>query len=82
MEIKQIIEKLCNHEISKKDAIEQLLIITDGFRKNNALEFTVEEIAYSIVNNDAILKLKLPYRYSEIEGRIRKGDKVDVIFLP
>jgi len=82
MKIKEIIEKLCNHEISKQDAIEQLLIITDGLRKNNALEFTVEETAFTIENNHGILNLKLPYQYSKMEGRIKKGDKVDIVFLP
>jgi len=82
MKIKQIIEKLCNHEISKQDAIEKLLIITDGLRKNHALEFTVEETAFTIENDHGILKLKLPYQYYKIKGRIKKGDKVDVVFLP
>ena len=81
MKIKEIIEKLCNHEISKNDAIEQLAIISDGLRKKNALEFTVDEVAFTIENNHGLLKLKLPYQYSKIEGRIKQGDKVDVVFL-
>ena len=82
MKIKEIIEKLCNHEISKNDAIEKLSIITDGLRKNNALEFIVETVAFSIENAHGILNLKLPYQYSKMEGRIKQGDKVDVVFLP
>jgi hypothetical protein len=82
MKIKEIIEKLCSHEISKKDAIEQISIITDGLRKNNALEFTVEEIGFTSEENHGYLKLKLPYQYSKIDGRIKKGDKVDVVLLP
>lgn len=82
MKVKEIIEKLCNHEISKQDAIEQISIITDGFRRNNALEFTVEESGFTVENNHGYLKLKLPYQYSKMEGRIKKGDKVDVVFLP
>ena len=81
MKIKEIIEKLCSHEISKKDAIEQISIITDGLRKNNALEFTVEEIGFTSEENHGYLKLKLPYQYSKIDGRIKKGDKVDVAGL-
>lgn len=43
MKVKEIIEKLCNHEISKTDAIEQIKAITDALRKNESLEFVVEE---------------------------------------
>ena len=82
MKVKEIIEKLCRHEISKEDAIEQITIITDGFRRNNALEFTVEETGFTVENNHGYLKLKLPYQYSKIEGKIKQGDKVDVVFLP
>jgi hypothetical protein len=82
MKLKEIIEKLCSHEISKQDAIEQITIITDGLRRNIALEFTVEEIGSTSENNHGYLKLKLPYQYSKIENRVKSGDKVDVVFLP
>lgn len=82
MKVKEIIEKLCSHEISKQDAIEQITIITDGLRRNSALEFTVEEIGSTSENNHGYLKLKLPYQYSKIENRVKSGDKVDVVFLP
>lgn len=82
MKIKEIIEKLCSHEISKNDAIEQISIITDGLRKNNALEFIVEEIGFTSENNHGYLRLKLPYQYSKINGRIKKGEKVDVVLIP
>jgi hypothetical protein len=82
MKIKEIIEKLCNHEISKQDAIAEIASITDGLRRNNALEFTVEDIGCTVESNHGYLKLKLPYKYSRIEGRIKIGDKVDVVFLP
>ena len=82
MKVKEIIEKLCSHEISKQDAIEQIAVITDGLRKNNALEFDVEDVSFSVQNEHAYLKLKLPYQYSKIENRVKSGDKVDVVFLP
>ena len=82
MKVKEIIEKLCSHKISKQDAIEQIAVITDGLRKNNALEFNVEEVSFSVENNHGYLKLKLPYQYSKIENRVKSGDKVDVVFLP
>lgn len=82
MKVKEIIEKLCSHEISKQDAIEQISIITDGLRRNNALEFIVEESGFTVENNHGYLKLKLPYQYSKMEDRIKQGDKVDVVSLP
>jgi len=82
MKVKEIIEKLCNHEISKTDAIEHIKVITDGLRKNESLEFVVEEFGFTSENNHGYLKLKLPYQYSKMENKVSKGDKVDVTFLP
>lgn len=82
MKVKEIIEKLCSHEISKQDAIEQITIITDGLRRNNALELTVEESGFTVENDHGYLKLKLPYQYSKMKDKVSKGDKVDVTFLP
>jgi len=82
MKIETIINELCNSEISKYKAIEQLTKITDGLRKNNALTFTVTSVAFQCETNHGILHLELPYQYSKIEGKIKKGDKVDVIILP
>lgn len=82
MKVKEIIEKLCSHEISKQDAIEKITVITDGLRRNNALEFTVEEVGFISGDNHGYLKLKLPYQYSKMQNKVSKGDKVDVTFLP
>ena len=82
MKIKEIIKKLCNHEISKTDAIEQIKVITDGLRKNKSIQFLVEEIGFTSVNNHGFLKLKLPYQYKKMQDKFKKGDKVDVTFLP
>lgn len=82
MKVNEIIEKLCNHEISKRDAIEHIKVITDGLRKNESLEFVVEESGFTVENNHGYLKLKLPYQYSKMENKVSKGDKVDVTFLP
>ena len=81
MKINQIIEKLCNHEISKQKATQDILIIINGYRKKNALNFTVEKVYFSISKNYAILKIRLPYEYDKIEGKIKIGDKVDVRLL-
>lgn len=82
MRIKEIVEKLCNHEISKEEAIKQISIITDGLRMNDALEFIVEHTGFTSENNHGILKLKLPYEYSKMEGKVKEGDKVDVLIVP
>lgn len=82
MKIEEIIDQVCKHEISKHDALEQLTLIFDKFRKNGALEFTVEEVGSTVENNHGIIKLKLPYEYIKIKGKIKIGDKVEVIFLP
>jgi hypothetical protein len=82
MKIKDIIEKLCNHEISKFEAINQIKNITDGLRKNDSLEFIVESFAFTVGDNHGILNLTIPYGYSKIEGKIKRGDKIDVLLLP
>ena len=82
MKIKEIIEKLCNHEISKTDAIKQIKLINDGLRKNESIEFVVKSTSYSVENNHGYLGLMLPYQYSKMKNKVSKGDKVDVIFLP
>jgi hypothetical protein len=82
MKINEIIEKLCSHEITKNQAIEAISIIVNGFRNNNAIEFTVESVGFTIESKHGILELKLPYQYSRIENKVKKGDKIDVILLP
>lgn len=81
MKLKEIIDRLCNHEISKQDAIEQITIITDRLRKG-ALEFTVDEVGSMVQSDEGYLKLILPYGYSKMKGLVKTGDKVDVTFLP
>jgi hypothetical protein len=81
MKVSKIIDDLCSHEISKSEAIDMLTDIINGFRQNKSLEFVVEEIGFNI-NNDGILKIKIPYKYDEIKNRINQGDKIDVMILP
>ncbi len=84
MKISEIINQLCSHEISKQEAIVQLTEITDGLRKKNTFEFTVEEVGHIQDGHltHGYLNLKLPYRFYDIQDRVRVGDKVDVTFLP
>ena len=82
MKIKTIIENLCSHKISKRESILEIKKKFDTLRKKGSLEFEVQEISYTTVDNHAYLKLKLPYGYDKIKGKIEKGDKVDVTHLP
>lgn len=81
MKIEQIIEELCNHEISKKDAIDEIRSITDNLRRKGALEFKVEEVYGNGEYYHGYLKLVLPYKYENMK-HISAGDKVDVVLLP
>ena len=81
MKIETIIEGLVNHEITKADAIRLIRNITDGLRSKSSIEFNVEEVSFSVSANDGFLKLRLPYGYNKIEGKINKGDKVDVTLI-
>jgi hypothetical protein len=82
MKVKKIIEKLCNHEISKDQAIEEMSCIINSLRRCKSLEFNVEQVSVSVENNHGYLRLKLPYQYSKMRDKVRVGDKVDVVFLP
>ena len=81
MKVEEIINNVCNHEISKSDAIKAIKEITDSLRKQGALEFNVEAVKFGVETNDGYLELRLPYGYNKIEGKINKGDKVDVTFI-
>jgi hypothetical protein len=81
MKAQEIIERLCRHEISKGEAINQIDELINGLRKRGSLEFTVEESGFTSENNHGFLKLKLPYAYSEMID-IKKGDKVDLMPIP
>lgn len=81
MKIEQIIDKLCSHELSKTEAHERINEIINGMRNNNAIQFDVEDVSFSLPDNHGFLKLKIPFQYSEIENLINKGDKVDVVVL-
>lgn len=82
VKIKDIVENLCNHSLSKDQAIEEITNIVNGFRKGKAIEFVVDEVGFTVERNDGYLKLKIPFRYDKIERKIKAGDKVDVIILP
>lgn len=73
----QIVEQLCNHEISKEDAIKEI----ESIRKGNLIRFIVDGISSATPDNHGYLKLKLPYQYFKIENALKKGDSVDVSFI-
>ena len=82
MKIETIITDLLSHDINKSEAISRLKGITNGLRSKNSIEMEVDSIAFSVENNHGFIKLKKAYGYSEIEGLINKGDKVDVNLIP
>lgn len=82
MKVEKIIDHLCNHEISKTEAIGLIRETIDSLRSKAAVKFLVEEVAFSVESNDAVLKLRAPYNYKAIEGKVEYGDAVDVIILP
>ena len=81
MKVEEIINKVCNHEISKSEAIKVIKEITDSLRKQGAIEFNVESVAFGCETNDGYLHLRLPYSYNKIKDKVKKGDKVDVSFI-
>lgn len=78
MKIDEILEKLCNHEISKSDAKELIKNIIDNYKHKNYIEFTVESTSFNCHNFDGYLNLKMPYGFAKMENVFKKGDKVDV----
>lgn len=82
MTIKEIIDKLCNHEISKAEAEKELNQLIGGLRQKGALEFTVTKVGFTVADNHGIVEMMLPYGYDRLEKTLQKGDKVDVVILP
>lgn len=78
MNINEIIDKLCNHDISKHEAKDLLKDKTQKLRQKESIEFTVKEVGFCCKNNHGYLELILPYQYDKIKGKVRCGDKVFV----
>lgn len=78
MRLNEIINSLCNHEISKDEAIEKISSIINSFKRREPMEFTVQDVKFSVQDNHGYLFLKIPYGYSKIEGKFKLGDAVDV----
>lgn len=71
MNIDEILNKLCDHEISKEDA-KRLL-----YKKEKSLVFDIESTSFTVENNHGILKISLPFGWSEI-SHFKAGMKVKV----
>jgi|LakMenEpi03Aug12_release.lakeMendotaPanAssembly.Ray.scaffolds.fasta_scaffold3733717_1 hypothetical protein len=78
MKIDEILNKLCNHEISKQQAKELIKHITDSLRNKNCFEFTIEEISFNCHNFDGFLKIKMPYGFAKMDKKFKTGDLIDV----
>lgn len=77
MRIEEIVESLVNHDISKKEAVIQLKIITNSLMKKGGVLMQVETVAFTSENGHGILELKAPYQYDKIK-HFKKGDLADV----
>lgn len=73
MKVTEIVESLLSHEITKEDAINKL---TNKVKKNDFIEFNVIDVGFTSESNHGRIRLEIPYGYSNIEGKIKKGDKV------
>jgi len=78
MDIKEILRKLINHEISVIEAEKIIKDIINGFRNRSAVELTVESVSFGAESNTGYLKLKIPYQYEKIK-HLNLNDKVDVM---
>ena len=80
--LETIIDNLLRHEISRNQALEDIRKITDGMRKKQAIECDVTEVAYTVDNKHGRIRLEIRYGYHKIEGKLKTGDKVDLLILP
>lgn len=52
------------------------------YRQKGALEFEVLEVAYTVDNSHARLKIEKRYGWPDIQGKIKKGDEIEVLIKP
>ena len=83
--IKNIIDQLCNHEISRQEAVSQIRKITNGLRLRENIEAEVEEIGTR--GDDVYLKVIIPFKARELcfnneRDKIKDGDKIDITLIP
>jgi hypothetical protein len=71
MSIDDVLNKLCNHEISKSEA---KLLLT---KKEKKLVFDIESTSFTIPNEHGNLYLKLPFGWSKMM-HYKAGMKVSV----
>lgn len=80
--LSEIIDALLKHEITKEDAIEKIKKLIDKARPKNAVEFEVTEVGFTTPNNHGYLKIYCRYGWDKIVGKVEKGGKVRVTFMP
>lgn len=39
----------------------------------------VTKVHFAAVSNDGFITIRFPYGYSKIEGKFKKGDRIDVV---
>jgi hypothetical protein len=82
MNISEIIDRLCAHELTRDEAKEKIQEIVDQYRQKGALEFEIMEVGFTSCNNHARIRIEKRYSWKDIEGKLKKGDKVDLIIRP
>lgn len=80
--VSEIIDGLLKHEITKEDAIEKIKKLTDRAKPKNAIEFDVTEVGLTTPHNHGYLKIYCRYGWDKICGKVEKGAKVRVTFMP
>lgn len=76
MKIDQILEKLCNKEISIQECMQLIISDMEEKSKNKAVEFEVEDIGYDTENNNRFLLLSTKSSYAELEDKFPTNCKV------
>jgi hypothetical protein len=82
MRIEKIINNLINHEIDKHEAVNQIREITEKLISGGGIEMVIESVSFTVKDDHGYLKLKKPYKFSEIKDVFNNGEKVKVILIP
>jgi len=77
----EIIDSLCNHKISKGQALQEIIDIFNNF-KIAGTEFVIDGIAFTSESNHGYITAKIPYGYDLIKARFKKGDIIYVSVIP
>jgi len=77
----EIIDSLCNHTISKGQALQEIIDIFNNF-KGAGTEFIIDGIGFTSESNHGYITGKIPYGYDIIKDKFKKGDSICVFVIP